>query len=699
MQAASLQQKNLAVGLLDAEIAKRKSGGKDTIKQEAERQALEKESAGLREGVRKGLMAEEEEGTGTESLPDTEAKGRFKSRKESVESVVKALPASVSAVEELTRETRALDAKAESYRAGVEEAKRSAVEEVAAAKARVEAIQREQVANMDLVSKRAYLGSNLEVASRGLAEATGGRNRNSPFVDTAELDKNVTGWDRAKAAAMDALSAFDRENGKVLEMERNVEGANRALDQARELGEARVRSAQKAADAAQEELEVARKNLDIARETARMVDAAKEGSRIGRMTGLDAGVGRYEGDRGMAEARSILGRMQEGLRGSYTGFEAGESKPVADRLSQTQSLSRLLEEQRRVQEILNSLDERRVKLVADAANKRAEETRELARQAFEEGKAMAVIQTSAYQPGQNETERLVRSIQAIGNGKVGAIADSKSRFTALGGDGLKSDKAAKEEGMTLGLIDQQMRNIVTYEERRLRVAKELVEARRAENKEASQALLMADREDQLRAALLAKYTQSKGGFSADQFSFLDQGTKEAVKKFEPSAMPVEADTKIQALTRESELFALNLSKLNDEMKAQLLDARKTATVNPLGSTQADQERDRLNDQLAGLRTTMNGVIEQLQRVAFLAPQTGTGSGAGGTGGNGTTVNIAAPQVAVSINVSQQFKDAISLVNAVVVARFDSELAVMRKTVSEFIAGQRAGAVQGAAAGY
>lgn len=108
--------------------------------------------------------------------------------------------------------------------------------------------------------------------------------------------------------------------------------------------------------------------------------------------------------------------------------------------------------------------------------------------------------------------------------------------------------------------------------RKLTLEAEITKEREKQGREASKNLLYADRETQLRAALAARLIQQRGGrgFSADEFSFLDQKDKQAVEKTLPGALPAEAQTKLSDLTREYAIAQRELSSYN----ATLAEGRK-----------------------------------------------------------------------------------------------------------------------------
>jgi len=76
-------------------------------------------------------------------------------------------------------------------------------------------------------------------------------------------------------------------------------------------------------------------------------------------------------------------------------------------------------------------------------------------------------------------------------------------------------------------------------QRRASIEAEITNQLIQQNREVSEALAMATREDQLRAAMLARTVQDRGGrgFSGAEFQFFGQETKQAVTQFLPSAAP------------------------------------------------------------------------------------------------------------------------------------------------------------------
>ena len=333
------------------------------------------------------------------------------------------------------------------------------------------------------------------------------------------------------------------------------------------------------------------------------------------------------------------------------------------------------------------LEERRLRLSADIQNAKANEARELQRQAVEEGKRVAGYQGAAYQPGSNETERALRSMRVIGGPNSGQVQESRERVKMIDWKGGGAEKRAEEEGHMIGLIETQLRNVQMVEERRVKLAAEIVDLKRQEAKEASNALMMTDRENQLRAALIAKYMQNNGAFSAQQFQYLSQATKEAAQRYVPNALPKEYQTRTRAAQEELRMAnSVDLTPFKEALKDAAKTARETSTVNEIESVKLAKELRAVSGEATGLRAEFGRLVELFRKVPLISQP----------GGETKVPAGATPGMTVNMGFGEQFKDLAGTLQSVVEAKFKVEIAGIRKTVTDFIEGQRIGAVQGVA---
>ena len=101
--------------------------------------------------------------------------------------------------------------------------------------------------------------------------------------------------------------------------------------------------------------------------------------------------------------------------------------------------------------------------------------------------------------------------------------------------------------------------------RRFQIEAEITNERRKQAEEASKNLIMGDRETQLRAALAAKFAAERGGkgFSANEFMFLDQKTKQGIERTNPELLPPELKNKLHELQDESTGLAAAFKPLKE----------------------------------------------------------------------------------------------------------------------------------------
>lgn len=167
--------------------------------------------------------------------------------------------------------------------------------------------------------------------------------------------------------------------------------------------------------------------------------------------------------------------------------------------------------------------------------------------------------TAAYRYGRDETDRLRNQ----SSGVLNELADRQARARNLadmvnraGPDSMLGESAGKvlqEDLVRIAVLSQTLetqRNALVA--RRYAIEAEIVEAKMRQNEETSKALGLASREDQLRAAFLARYQQSNGGerIGENTFQFLDQQTRQAVNQFTPEQAPISQGSDVDRLQRE-----------------------------------------------------------------------------------------------------------------------------------------------------
>lgn len=256
-----------------------------------------------------------------------------------------------------------------------------------------------------------------------------------------------------------------------------------------------------------------------------------------------------------------------------------------------------------------------------------------------------------YKIGRNTSEQ---EINEAGGIIRQLLPQSQQRFDTAGRAGdVKGQAAAQAEGLELA---NRLTNIqISLDERRFQLAAQIVNERRKEAEEASKALQTASREEQLRAALIARFVQNRGGrgFSANEFQFLDQHTKEAITKFNPNAAPPTLPSRSHEM--EQELAGLNkvFGALTDVIQKTVSQIEKNIGRN--------------------LITNPNPAADK-----FSVP-----------GG-------AMPQPTINIDAANQIAEVTRYLGDVVGARLDREIADIRVEVRNFIGSQRINSAQSAA---
>jgi TP901 family phage tail tape measure protein len=238
-------------------------------------------------------------------------------------------------------------------------------------------------------------------------------------------------------------------------------------------------------------------------------------------------------------------------------------------------------------------------------------------------------ETAQFRIGRNQTEEDLNEAKGAG-GMIGGLAEA-----AKAGD-VDAQAEVLQIGNSLTKIQ------LDLEERRYKLTAEIVNEKRKENEEASKSLMMADREEQLRAALIRKYTQENGGFTADNFQFLEQKTKLSIQKYDPEALPPELMTRSRELENESNLLNRELGGLRQAIA--MTSAWMRGNIHPT------------TDGTFGPGTGQGGAplpAPKDEMLAFLArqkwgeaggmPGGGTGIGVGGNAGRDEMLSFLAKQ--------------------------------------------------------
>lgn len=270
-----------------------------------------------------------------------------------------------------------------------------------------------------------------------------------------------------------------------------------------------------------------------------------------------------------------------------------------------------------------------------------------------EGSRLGRIQIEAYKTGRNETETLLNQTRGI----TGVLLPNANRRFDLAGQ--KGDLGAQAEAQAeaLQLGNQLEGTRLSLEERRFRIAADIVNERRKENEEATKSLLLGGREDQLRGALIAKFLQQRGGrgFSNAEFQFLDQQTKEAITKFNPTSGPPGLRSPLRDLEAEQRLLLRNLSGVTGALKAAIEE-----------------------------------IADGIGRKLIVAPPP-----AGTNPATGPGVFTPPP---IQMQFSDQYRSMITSLEALVGARLDTVAAEIRAETRSFIQGQRLAGAQSVGAG-
>ena len=155
--------------------------------------------------------------------------------------------------------------------------------------------------------------------------------------------------------------------------------------------------------------------------------------------------------------------------------------------------------------------------------------------------------------GQNETERMLAQLEVARAGVAIAARDVHNG----GPDNVpglnNSVNTARSQGELIAYGNRLLEIRVGFAARQAALEADIVNAKERQNREASKALAMAGREDQLRAALLTKYAQENGPLSQERFQFLPTEDRQAADRFVPSARPARLGDPVADAQTELEL--------------------------------------------------------------------------------------------------------------------------------------------------
>ena len=202
----------------------------------------------------------------------------------------------------------------------------------------------------------------------------------------------------------------------------------------------------------------------------------------------------------------------------------------------------------------------------------------------------AAARGNAFDTGRDEAERIQNRLSGL-TGQLNRSLEGQSFYRQQIGLADRANNPTLANQLRLRLQEEEIRS-QTYaaqieternslSARRYTIEAEIVEAKRRQNEETSKALGLASREDQLRAAFLARFQSQNGGrrISENEFQFLDQGTREAVNKFTPGLAPISQGSDLDRLYRERDRLSAELDARLSRAEALIDRATTTAIEN------------------------------------------------------------------------------------------------------------------------
>lgn len=529
------------------------------------------------------------------------------------------------------------------------------------------------------IAKRKAAGKDVIEQDRKLAEARKARAETQgditrAFTATYDGDEQPVSEDvkdfkddtknrfKKMGEVMDDLP-FQNADHQVQKAERGIEVERQRLELLKQVGEQEKQTGEASVTAAQEKYDAAKKNyganyqnlLAVRDEAAAMADADAKRNALRQALDHDnpyAGVGRRLAQAAFGERGETAQRQLDSLNHDFGDGAIEKAEKLKAALEDEDSKRK---EAQAHQVAKTAAVEKEIKLqqeVLDNAEKQLQVAREYAelQDAISQGKRAGAQKPIQFQTGRNETEQMINEARGIGglNGLIDQARDQRAD-AIFHGDKVGETRAEAE---ILELNNRLSDVGVKLEERRYQLARDIVNERRKETEEASKALLTAGREEQLRAALVKRFTDANGGFSANQFEFLDKGTQEAVTKFNPEAAPRE----LQGRSAELEAEQRTLLKNTGEVGAAIKD---------------------VTDQ-----------IRQMQLNITPAPPPAAPAVPG-------VAQIAAPDV--NLQFAEQYQQMIEITKQTVVVALQAQISEMQDQFRAFTAGFKTAAAQSSGA--
>ncbi len=195
----------------------------------------------------------------------------------------------------------------------------------------------------------------------------------------------------------------------------------------------------------------------------------------------------------------------------------------------------------------------------------------------------------------------------------------EERMASPGGPGDEGgDKAAAQAAVLKQLtleqrireeLNQLQQNEVAASMRKATIEAEIKTTKQQQNIEASKALLMGSREEQMQAAMLARFQQKRGGkqFTVNDFQFLSQGTRQNIEKFAPDAAPKELNTTMRQLTNELAKLNKGIDKMVADRKA--LEKELPKDINPTATAaRAGAQEGKTNPDVPAISVNVGSVV-------------------------------------------------------------------------------------------
>lgn len=431
--------------------------------------------------------------------------------------------------------------------------------------------------------------------------------------DGAPISRQIMVGQTGARATLDALQSLrSQEASKLADLEQRRSSGESGLDEEISKRDEILSRINTEILAEEKSVAAAEKKLAILERTLHIQEAIDAGRGLARDFSARLGIGLTDTDRNLSIFRGIT---TEGNSIATTGPHI----PLG--MESQGALGQLLEYEKTMRSIIEGLNSRTNTLHTDLANLPLQFQQDL--QSIREGDAETRARRMAgmrvrldgirgRDPNASETDQQFNELQQ----NLRRMQELEG--TDAGGDRLRqteliteySERRQRAEELAYSLMERE----ASLLQERAGLEGNITEEQRRQTEEASKRLLMADREDQLRAAALSRTLRDSGPISEDEFFYLSQGTRQVAANYLPGHFPYldQNDGSGGGRNGRTENRPGEIDAELNRLRGILPDL--TRTLESLNNTPPDSLNESiadLNRDLADKRTELTGELDQI----------------------------------------------------------------------------------------